>query len=75
MIKLYTIGCPACKVLEQKIEYFNIDVEKIEDEEVISSKGIMSVPVVELEDGTLLDFQTANQLLNEKGGKAFQEVK
>ena len=65
MIKLYTIGCPACKVLEQKIE----------DEEIISSKGIMSVPVVELEDGTLLNFQTANQLLNEKGDKAFQEVK
>lgn len=75
MIKLYTIGCPACKVLEQKIEYYNINVEKIEDEEIISSKGIMSVPVIELEDGTLLDFQTANQLLNEKGDKAFQEVK
>lgn len=75
MIKLYTIGCPACKVLEQKIEHFNIDVEKIEDEEIISSKGIMSVPVVELEDGTLLNFQTANQLLNEKRDKAFQEVK
>ena len=75
MIKLYTIGCPACKVLEQKIEQFNIDVEKIEDEEIISSKGIMSVPVIELEDGTLLNFQTANQLLNEKRDKAFQEVK
>ena len=75
MIKLYTIGCPACKVLEQKIEYFNIEVEKIEDEEIISSKGIMSVPVIELEDGTLLNFQTANQLLNEKRDKAFQEVK
>ena len=61
--------------MEKKIEHFNIDVEKIEDEEIISSKGIMSVPVVELEDGTLLNFQTANQLLNEKGDKAFQEVK
>lgn len=63
MIKLYTIDCPACNVLEKKLEHKGIAYEKITDEKVFREKGIDRFPMLEV-DGTLQDFSTSVQWVN-----------
>lgn len=69
MIKLYTIGCPACNVLEQKLKAKNIEFEKITDETVFREKGIEWFPQLELDNGILLGIKDANNWL-----KAMEDV-
>ena len=64
MITLYSTGCPKCKVLEQKMDMKNIKYEKITDVDIMTEKGFMSVPMLDV-DGEIMDFKTANNWVNE----------
>ena len=65
MVTLYTTHCPRCRVLEAKLSQKGIEYQENTDIEYMSSLGIMSVPVLEV-DGELLDFTTANNWINNK---------
>ena len=68
MIKLYTTHCPRCKVLEKKKTKKGINYEEIDSMDIMTENGFKSVPVLELEDGTILDFAKANSWINEQEG-------
>lgn len=61
--------CPKCKIIETKFKKKNIEVIKEIDENVITSKGLKSIPWVQFQDGTMLNFKAANDWINE-----YQEV-
>ena len=63
MVKLYTIGCPACNVLEKKLAAKNIEFDKIEARDSLSSLGIATFPVLEV-DGKQLALGAANAWVN-----------
>lgn len=61
---LYTTGCPKCKILEKKLSDKGIDFEKCDDKEVMNSLGIVSVPVLKLDDGRMLGYFEAVKYVN-----------
>ena len=55
-IVIYTLpNCPKCMVLKKKLEQKGISYTAITDVEVLKSKGIENVPVMEISSG-LMDF-------------------
>jgi len=60
---LYSTDCPKCKVLVAKLNNKNINYNTISDINVIISKGISTVPVLEV-DNNLMDFKTAVDWVN-----------
>ena len=64
---LYTTGCSKCKILESKLNDKNIEYNVCEDKEVMKSKGFRSVPVLELDDGTILTYGKAVKYVNHYG--------
>ena len=66
MITLYTIDCPKCKVLEMKLEQKNVPYQAIKDIGVMKTLGIMTAPVLGLEDGSILQFADAVKYINER---------
>jgi len=61
---LYTTGCSKCKILESKLNEKEIKYEVCEDKELMKSKGFRSVPVLELDDGTILTYGKAVKYVN-----------
>lgn len=49
-IKFYTIDCPACMVLEKKLEAKGVVFTKINDIETLQSLNIEQFPVLEVND-------------------------
>lgn len=74
MITLYSTNCPKCKIIEQKLEQYNIPYLKINNVDEMVELGLEEVPVIKDSSGEFFDFIAANQLLNEKGYEAFAEV-
>ena len=66
-LTLYTTHCPRCQVLATKLDAAALKYEVIDDVDKIAEKGIMSVPVLEV-DGKQLDFKKAVDWIN-NGGK------
>ena len=67
MIKIYTTDtCPRCKVLKVKMDAKGIPYESITNVDEIQRLGIMSVPYMQVDDGELMDFATANAWINEQ---------
>jgi glutaredoxin len=67
MVKIYTTDtCPRCKVLKVKMDAKGIPYESITDVDEIQRLGIMSVPYMQVDDGELMDFATANAWINEQ---------
>lgn len=64
-VTLYSTGCPKCKVLKMKLDSKNINYNTISDVSIIISKGINTVPVLEV-DGNIMDFKTAVDWINER---------
>lgn len=65
MVKIYTTNtCPRCKVLKIKMDEKGIPYESITDVKEIQKLGIMSVPYMQVDDGELMDFATANTWIN-----------
>lgn len=62
-VTLYTTHCPRCMVLEKKLTTKNIDYVESTDVDLMVSKGIIAVPVLEV-DEKRLDFKEANEWLN-----------
>ena len=62
-VTLYSTGCPKCKVLSAKLDGKNINYNVVSDINVIISKGINAVPVLEV-DNNLMDFKTAVDWVN-----------
>lgn len=62
---LYTTHCPRCSILEKKLNMKNITYEECSDIESMKSKGILQVPMLEV-DGALMDFSTSNKWINEQ---------
>lgn len=64
-ITLYSTHCPKCKVLESKLKQKNIVYEEINDIKVMSEKGFMSVPKLDV-DGIVYDFKEAVKWIGEQ---------
>lgn len=61
---LYTIGCPACAVLEKKLIAKGIDYRICNDTEIMQQKGYEILPVLEV-NGKSMNFKIANAWVNE----------
>lgn len=65
-IILYSIPtCPKCKILEMKLWKKGYQLTREMNEEVLIEKGLKSVPWLQVDDGELMDFATANNYINE----------
>ena len=62
-IVLYTTGCPRCEVLKKKLAQKNMVYEVVSDVDVMTEKGFMSVPMLEV-DGEVMDFKAASDWIN-----------
>lgn len=62
-IVLFSTGCPKCKVLEKKLQQKNIVYEEVNDVDVMTEKGFMTVPMLEV-DGKVMDFKAASDWIN-----------
>lgn len=62
-VKLYSTHCPKCIVLEKKLNQKNISFEEINDIDVMTAKGFMQAPMLEV-DGEVMDFKQANDWIN-----------
>jgi glutaredoxin len=62
-ITLYTTDCPKCKILEKKLDAKNINYKKVTDVEEIMKMGIMSSPVLEV-DNEFMPFTEAISWVN-----------
>lgn len=51
--------CPKCKVLKVKLDKAGIEYQVNENIEDAKALGIKTLPYVQLQDGTLLDFGAA----------------
>lgn len=59
MVVYSNSGCPKCKVLKMKMDKANLAYDVNENIEEMQELGIKSLPYLQLEDGTLLDFGAA----------------
>ena len=65
MAILYTTGCPKCMILKQKLDEKNITYEVCSDVDVMKSKGMMSVPILEV-DGETMTYMNAIKWVKEQ---------
>lgn len=65
-MKLYSTNCPKCNVIEKKLRNKNIEFEKITDFDYdkMREKGFSFAPILETNDGILLDYSDANNYIN-----------
>lgn len=60
---LYSTHCPKCKILEAKLNQKKLSFEIVEDTDVMMGMGIMSVPILKVND-EMLDFGNAIKWVN-----------
>lgn len=63
-IRLYSNGCPKCKVIKSKLESKNIVFEETDDTQRIILEGYKTFPVLEV-NGQFMDFVSANTWVNQ----------
>lgn len=63
---LYSTGCPKCKVLKSKLDDKKIDYIVVDNIDEIMSKGIESVPVLEV-NGEMMNFKESMKWVKDKG--------
>lgn len=56
---LYTIHCPGCEILKKMLIKKNIECMEVTDIDVMTEKGLMSVPMLEV-DGEIMDYKQAS---------------
>ena len=59
MIVYSNSSCPKCKVLKMKMDKANLTYDVNENVEEMQELGIKSLPYLQLDDGTLLNFGEA----------------
>ena len=62
-VVLYSTHCPRCNVLEKKLQQKNIQYEEINDVDIMTEKGYMSAPMLEV-DGVSMNFKEAVDWVN-----------
>ena len=62
-IYFYTIDCPACNVLEQKLIRKGVEFEKVNDLDILREKGLEVFPVLEVEN-KMLSYSEAIKWVN-----------
>lgn len=65
MVTLYSTNCPKCRIIERKLVQKEIEYTEVNDVDVMIEKGLSSVPWLEV-DGEMMDFNKANQWINEQ---------
>ena len=60
---LYSTGCPKCNVLKKKMAAAGLDNNEVNDPDEIKEKGIVFVPVLEVND-KLYSFKEAVDYIN-----------
>lgn len=63
MTKLFSTHCPRCNILVAKLNQKNVKFEEITDINTMEKMGIMSVPML-LVDDKLMDFKEAVTWIN-----------
>lgn len=58
-IILYSSNCPRCKVIESKLKTNSMNYIVNSDTNEMRSKGFTEVPMIQLPDGTILNFHEA----------------
>lgn len=61
---LYTLNCPICKVVKQKLDDANIEYEVCTDTDKMASLGIDTLPVLSV-DGKLLHAKQIYEYIRE----------
>lgn len=56
MLVVYSTGCMKCKILKNTLQNQEIEFIEIGDLDIISELGFKSVPMMQLDDGTLMDY-------------------
>jgi len=64
-VTLYTIGCPSCQILQEKLDNKNIQYETVTDTNVMQEKGFDSMPVLEVDNETM-EYYDAVQWVNKQ---------
>lgn len=59
MVILYTTHCPKCRILEKKLNIAGVDYSASEKLDKLIRAGYSSAPMLELEDGSFLNFKEA----------------
>jgi len=62
---LYSTHCPKCNVLEKKLQNAGINYVEVNDVDIMVSKGLLSVPNLEV-DGKMMDFVQATNWIKEQ---------
>ncbi len=62
-VVFYSTHCPRCNILEKKMKQKNIQYEEVNDIDIITTKGYLTVPVLEV-DGKSMDYKNANDWIN-----------
>ena len=60
---LYSTGCPRCIVLKKKLQQKRLEYKEVNDINIMEEKGIMSVPVLEV-NGECMEFKDAVNWVN-----------
>lgn len=64
MITLYSTGCPKCKVLKMKLEQKGIEFTECNDTDKMQELGISTVPMLQVDDGEIMNFTSAVAYVN-----------
>lgn len=62
-VVFYTIDCPKCRVLENKLKAKKVNFEECRDIEIMQEKGFENAPMLEV-DGTEMNFGDAVKWIN-----------
>ena len=57
-IVFYTTGCSKCRILKEKLDAAEIKYTQVEDVDLMVAKGMMSAPMLEVND-VIMDFANA----------------
>lgn len=63
-IVMYTTHCPQCNVLAKKMTQKNIQYIEIDDIEVMRNLGIMTAPMLSIDDGAPMNFKDSINWIN-----------
>ena len=63
-IVMYTTHCPQCNVLAKKMAQKNIQYIEVDDIEVMCNLGIMTVPMLSIDNGAPMNFKDSINWVN-----------
>lgn len=69
-VTLYTIHCPACTILEKKMQKKNIPFTVVDDANTLREKGLdkFSFPLLQIDNEPIMKLKEANIWVDNYGG-------